>query len=537
MPARLCLLLLLAAGVLAGCGKRENSSRSSASASDRSTLHLGNGAEPATLDPHLGVKLLEYNIMIALFEGLTVSDEATSLPRSGMAEKWDITPDGLVYTFHLRNATWSNGDSVTADDFAFSYERILNPVLGSPYSYMLYAIKGAEDYNLGKTKSFDSVGVRALDPKTLEITLGAPTPYLLALAAHQAWFPVHKQTILKHGGVYQRDTKWIQPGNLVGNGAFLLDEWKLNRHIAVKKNPRYWDAGTGRIERVVFHPIDDPVVEERNFRTGQLHVTDNVPIDRVGFYRQQSPSPLRVDPLLSINYLRFNVTRAPFDNPKVRQALSYAIDRRGLVSSVLHDTRLPAYSLVPPNTAGYNSTARIDVDYPRAKRLLAEAGFPDGRGFPKVEVQYSQPVVDTKVLEALQEIWRRELGIELTLALLDNRVHISNQHSLDFQISASRWVGDYNDPSTFTDLMTSESGNNDTGWKNPAYDKLVAEAARQADGAARFALLQQAEALCLEEAAISPLFIGTRLYLAQPNVKNWVPSLLGIHRYQTIHIE
>jgi len=497
------------------------------------TLLLGNGAEPRDLDPHVVIAYTDYNILVALFEGLTVLDEATSRPLPGMAERWDISNDSLVYTFHLRaDAKWSNGDPVTAEDFVFSMERILSPELASEYAYMLAPIKGAEDYTAGKTKKFADVGVH-----TLELTLAKPTPYLLSLAAHQAWFPVHKATILKFGKAHDRGTRWTRPENFVGNGPFTLTTWEPDQRIVATKNPLHHDAAKNKIDQVVFFPIGDSAVEERNFRTGQLHATYSVPISRIATYRAQNPSPLRIEALLETNYFRFNVTKPPFNDPRVRRALSSAIDRAAIVHSVMQDTRLPANTLVPPNTAGYNSSVRTDTDFAAARSLLADAGFPGGKGFPKVEVQYSTPVIDPKVVEAIQEMWRRELGIEVALAQLEYRVQIDNQHILAFQVSASRWIGDYNDPSTFTDLMTSLSGNNDTGWKNPAYDKLTDAAAHERDEAKRFALLQQAEKLMLDEAPIAPLFFGTRTYLIRPEVKGWVPTLLGIHRYQTLSLE
>lgn len=518
-----------------GCSKRETTTDA---AFRTQTLHLGNGAEPRDLDPHVVISYTDYNVLIALFEGLTVIDEATSKALPGMAERWDISDDGLTYTFHLRaDARWTNGDPVTAEDFVFSFERILAPALGSEYAYMLAPIKGAEEYTAGTTKDFSEVGVRAVDTRTLELKLARPTPYLLALAAHQSWFPVHKGTILKAGDPYQRGSGWTKPDRFVGNGPFTLEEWQPDQRIVVKKNPAHHDAATNHIERVVFHPIGDPSVEERNFRTGQLHVTYSLPINRVGTYRAQSPSPLRVDPLLETNYFRFNVTQPPFNDARVRRAFNLALDRDALVRSTLQDTRLAAFSFIPPNTAGYNSARRFEKNIIEARRLLAEAGFPEGKGFPRVEIQFSPPVIDPKLVEAIQESWRRELGVDVVLAQLEYRVQINNQHILAFQISASRWIGDYNDPATFTDLMTSVSGNNDTGWKNPRYDQLVDAASREQNEGKRYALLQQAEALLIEEAPVAPIFFGTRTYLIRPEVKGWVPALLGTRRYQTIRLE
>jgi oligopeptide transport system substrate-binding protein len=501
------------------------------------TLLLGNGAEPRDLDPQVVNAYTDYNILIALYEGLTVFDEATSLPIPGVAEKWDISDDGLMYTFHLRpDARWSNGDPVTADDFVFSFERILSPELASQYAYMLAPIKGAEAFTAGQIKDFSQVGVRALDARTLQLTLARPTPYLLALAAHQSWFPVHKPTILKFGKAHERGTAWTHPGNLVGNGPYTLAVWEPDQRIVVKKNPLHYSAATNSIESVVFFPIGDPSTEEKNFRTGQLHSTYSVPISRVTPYRNQTPSPLRVEPLLETTFVRFNVTQAPFTDVRVRRALSLAIDREALAKTITQGTKIEAFSFIPPNTAGYTSSARVAKNLAEARRLLTEAGFPGGKGFPRIEVQYSTPIIDPRIVEAVQEMWRRDLGVESVLAPLEFRVQIDNQHLLAFQVSMSRWIGDYNDPATYTDMMTSQSGNNDTGWKNKEYDCLVESSSGERDQTKRYEILKKAEQILIDEAPLAPLFFGTRTYLIRPEVKGWVPNILGVHRYQTLKL-
>jgi len=520
--------------ILAGCHKRETP----ADAGVRTqTLLLGNGAEPRDLDPHIDVAYTDYNILVALFEGLTVIDEATSKPLPGMAARWDISPDGLVYTFHLRpDALWSDGDPVTAQDFVFSFERILSPQLASEYAYMLFALRNAEAYNAGKIDDFSQVGARALDARTLRLTLERPTPYLLSLAAHQAWFPVHPATILKFGKAHERGTRWTLPGNFVGNGPFTLAQWTPDQRIVVKKNPRYYGAAQNRLERVIFYPVADLTVDENAFRAGQEHITYDVLPDRLDAWRREAPDELRVDPFLESFFLRFNVTRPPFTDKRVRQALSRAIDREALARSVMRGSRLPAHSLIPPDTAGYTSTAQVPTDFDAARRLLAEAGYPGGKGFPKVAIKMNADPVNTKIFEAIQQMWRRELGIDVALTTEEYRVYIDSMQTLSFDLLRSRWVGDYNDPSTFTDLFTSTGGNNDTGWKNPAYDRLVEQAASEQDTARRFALLQKAEALLLDDAPIAPIFYGARTYLIRPEVKGWVPALLGVHRYQTLHL-
>lgn len=534
MSLRIFCALVIVAAAFSGCLKRETPVEA---ALRTKTLLLGNGAEPADLDPHIAVAYTDYNILVALFEGLTVIDEASSKPLPGAAARWDISADGLVYTFHLRpDAVWSNGDPVTAQDFVFSIERILNPKLASDYAYMLDVLAGAADYTAGKLTDFSQVGAKALDDRTLQLTLARPTPYLLSLTAHQAWFPVHRASVLKAGAPHARGTGWTQPGALVSNGPFTLVEWKPDQHILVVKNPRHHDAATNQIEAVKFFPVADPGVDERAFRAGQVHITYDVLPDRLDAWRREDPAKLRVDPFLETFYIRFNTTKPPFDDVRVRRALSLAIDREAIAGPVMRGSRTPAYSLVPPDTAGYTSTTAVRTDFAEAKKLLAEAGYLGGKGFPKFEVKMNADPVNTKVFEAIQQMWRKELGIDCTLSSEDFRVYLTTMQTLAFDALRSRWVGDFNDPATFTDLFTSTSGNNNTGWKNPAYDRLIAAASRELDTGKRFDLLRQAEAIVLDEVPATPVFYGTRTYLIHPDVKGWVPALLGVHRYQTLHL-
>lgn len=534
MPIRILIAFTALLLLLAGCRKHETPVEA---ARLSKTLLIGNGAEPADLDPHIAVAYTDYTILVALFEGLTVIDEATSKPLPGAAASWDISPDGLVYTFHLRpDGLWSNGDPVTAADFVFSIERILSPKLGSEYAYMLDVLTGAADYTAGKLTDFTRVGAKALDDRTLQLTLARPTPYLLSLTAHQAWFPVHRASVLKAGAPHARGTGWTKPGALIGNGPFVLTEWKPDQHILVAKNHRYYGGAQNQLEAVKFFPVADPGVDERAFRAGQVHLTYDVLPDRIDAWRREDPSKLRVDPFLEVFYVRFNCTRAPFSDPRVRRALGLAIDRAAIAGPVMRGSRTPAHSIVPPNTAGYTSTSAMPSDPEAARRLLAEAGFPGGRGFPRFEVKMNSDPVNTKVFEAIQQMWRKELGIDCTLSNQDFRVYLTTMQSLDFELLRSRWVGDFNDPATFTDLFTSTSGNNNTGWKNPDYDRLIATAARELDAVRRFDLLRQAEALVIAEAPVAPVFYGTRTYLISPEVHGWVPALLGVHRYQTLRI-
>ena len=533
---RTARLLLPALLLFAGCAKRETPAEAGIRTQ---TLIVGSGSEPASLDPNLVNRYEEQRVLMALFEGLTVIDEKTVRPVPAVAESWDISPDGLVYTFHLRpTARWSNGDPVTAHDFAFSFQRILSPKLGAPASYMLWPIKNAEAFNSGKLADFAVVGVEALDARTLRLTLERPTPYLLILAAHSSWLPVHRASIEQSGAIEDRTSPWTQPGRLVGNGAFTLAEWRSNDRIVVTKNPLYWDAAHTWLNQVVFIPTESPEVEERNFRAGQVHVTINLPSAKIAGYRTRDPARFRSDPLLSCVYLSFNVTKPPLDNLKVRRALSLAVDREGLVRAVFAGSRLPATNLVPPGCAGYAARPRVPTDFTAARRLLAEAGFPGGRGLPEMTVLLRANFSEwSKIVEAIQETWRRELGIRAALAPMEAKTQIQNEQTGNYVISFGSWIADFADPANFLEVYLKNGGNNITGWSHPDYDRLIADAARTLDPAARFELFQHAETLLLEEAPIAPLYFDASVYLIHPAVKNWHPSPLGFQRYQLVWLE
>jgi oligopeptide transport system substrate-binding protein len=530
-----CLLSFVLCLLAAGCTKRETPAEATARSG---TLLLGNLAEPQELDPQLISAFTDQNIAVALFEGLCALDESTSQPVPAVAEKWVVSPDGLTYTFHLRStAKWSNGEPLTAHDFVASWRRVLTPALAAEYAYLLYPLKHAAALNAGSLTDPGLLGAEAVDDRTLRLTLERPTPYLPALTAQPAWFPVNLRVLAKFGDPRQRLPAWTRPENLVGNGPFTLASWRPNADLTVVKNPAYWDAAHVRLGQIIFFPTESPEVEERSFRAGQRHLTYSLPTTKIAPYRQENPAALRLDPFLQAVFLRFNTTRPPFTDARVRRAFSLAVDRDAIAASVLRGVGTPARSFTPPGGAGYTARATVPTDFTAARRLLAEAGFPEGRGLPALDLQVRNDEYQPRLAEVLQARWKKELGVTLTITPLEQKTWVQNQQTLNYTLSGAGWIGDFVDPVTFLDLFVSSGGNNWTGWANPAYDDLIRQAAATTDPAARREVFQQAEALLLEQAPVAPVWFGVRAYLIHPSVHGWEPSLLGLHQYKKVYLQ
>jgi oligopeptide transport system substrate-binding protein len=498
-------------------------------------LHFGNLSEPVSLDPHLVTGVSEHNIIVALLEGLTAEDPVTLEPVPGAAERWEISPDGRRYTFHLwPDGRWSNGDPVTAADFVFAFRRILTPALGAPYAYMLHGIVNAAAYNRGELDDFDQVGVKALDAATLEITLNEPIPYLLSLLSHYSWFPVHPPTILAHGAISDIGTGWT--GAYVGNGPFVLAERHVNKHIRVRRSETYRDRARVALNAIVFYPIGDHTIEERAFRAGQLHITGTIPVDRIEHYRRNRPDVLHLEPYLGCYYYLFNTMHPPLDNPDVRRALALAVDRESITRNITRGGETPAYHFTPPDTGGYTATNRLAGTTGDARRLLAAAGFPGGQGFPVLRLLYNTADTHARLAEALQQMWKRELGIDIELVNMEWKVYIEATQTGDYDIARAGWIGDYLDPNSFLDLWVTGGGNNRTRWGNPAYDALIGEAARTRDRDQRLARFQEAEGILMRELPIMPLYFYRSKSLIQPSVRGWYPNLLDHHPWKHISL-
>lgn len=534
-PVSRFLILACAAASLCGCSKRETAVDIG---NREQILHRGIGSEPKDLDPQTTSGMPEFYVQSALFEGLTAQMPGDSTPVPGTAERWDISADGKVYTFHIRkSANWSNGDPVTADDFVFSYQRALSPALSNPYAYMLFCMENAEAFNKGTVTDFSKVGVKALDEKTLQIKLNTSTPYLLRLLKHHSWFPVHPPTILKHGKMDARDTKWTRAGNLVGNGAFTLLSWDPNRKLVAVKNEHYWDSETTQLKAIHFYPIEDINAEEYAFRTGQLHITNETPLERIKHYRENAPDNLRLESLLGTYYYEINTQRPPLDDVRVRRALALALDRDKIVNYVLKAGEPAARNLTPPGTGGYTAKAQVDFNVEKARALLAEAGYPNGEGFPKVELLYNTHKAHMRIAEVVQQIWKENLNIDISLLNMEWKTYLAQKKSHQYSIARAAWIGDYEDPSTFLDMFITGGGNNDANWSDEQYDKLLKEAATEMDQEKRYELFQQAEKILMDEVPIIPVYFYKNKSLVRKSVKNWKPSLLDRHPYKYVYLE
>ncbi|MCC7441694.1 MAG: peptide ABC transporter substrate-binding protein [Bdellovibrionales bacterium] len=500
-------------------------------------LHIGNGTEPADLDPHVVTGVPEHKLIMAFFEGLVMPHPKTLAPEPGMAESWSVSRDQKTYTFKIRkNGKWSNGDSYNANDVLYSWKRCLSPALGSEYAYMLFSVKNAEQYNKGELKDFAEVGVKALDDYTLQVTLANPTPYFLSLLSHYSTWPVHKATIEKFGKVDERGTPWTRAGNLVGNGPFILKKWEMNKIIVAERNPNYWDAEKVRLKEIHFYPVDNLATEERMFRSGQIHITSTVPPDKIEVYAKENPELIRINPYLGTYYYRINVTKKPFDDARVRRAFAMSVDRKTLVEKVSKGGELPSFSFVPADTAGYTPQHSIPYDIEGAKKLLADAGFPEGKGLPKAELLYNTSEGHQKIAQALQQMWKVNLGVEVALVNQDWKVYLASQKAMDYFMARAGWIGDYADPTTFMDMFVTGGGNNQTGWSNKEYDRLIRQAAETGSQEARYAIFQKAEKILLEEAPIIPLYTYTNKALISPDVKGWEKNILDNHPYKYVHL-
>lgn len=532
-----CLLLLFA-HLSAGCGQRQTAV---AAAVATQTLHLGNSDEPASLDPQINTMMSEWEVMTALYEGLTniANDGVTILP--GMAERWDIAPDGLTYTFHLRrNLKWSNGDPLRAADYLDSIRRMLDPKVAQIGPATIDCVAGAKDYYARKTSDFSTVGVRALDDHTLEFRLAFRAPYFLVTVSNStAWgMPVHLPSVRQYGGLERRDGKWTDPGKLVGNGPFVLKEWRANQVIVVARNEHYWDAKRVRLREVRFYPTDNVTAEEHAYRAGQLHSTWSIPVSKFETYAKSRSAELQRAPILHTNQIVLNCTRRPFTDARVRRAFALATDRNVVTDTATRGRSEVAHSFVRPGTGGFKPPAMPAPDPAAARRLLAEAGFPGGKGFPKVQLRLGAENSDgLATAQALQQMWKLALGVEVEIAAMEPKVLLASLHSHDFDLGLMGHFYALDDPiDPMIRGLTGYYGNH-AGWSEPRFDALLERVQQAKSDAERLDLFAAAEKLIAEEAPYIPVYYLDRVHLLHPSVKGWRGNAYAIIDWREIWLE
>ncbi len=493
-------------------------------AAGAAVFRINNGAEPETIDPALASGVPEHRIIMNLFEGLYSNDPKTLAPIPGVALRHTVSSDGRVYTFFLNpNAKWTNGRQVTADDFVYAWERVLNPKTGAKYAQQLFYVENGEAYNKGAITDFAQVGVKARGPTTLEVTLERPTAYFLYLTTFYTLYPVPREAVEAHG----RD--WTRPGKIVSNGPFRLAEWVPQQTLVLEKNPTYWDAKQVALDRVVFNPTEDNTTSIKQFAAGETDwVPTNIPPAQVEVWRNRPE--WYAEPYLGTYYYRVNVTRPPFDDRRVRQAFARAIDREALTRHVTRAGEFPWSGFVPKNMPNYPGVRGLDFDPAEARRLLAAAGYPGGRGFPAVELIYNTNETHRAIAQAIQQMWKEHLGVEVRLTNLEWKVYLARMKELDYQVARAGWIGDYVDPNTFLDMWITGGGNNQTGWSNARYDSLIRQAAETVDPEARTRLLVEAETILVrDELPVLPIYTYVGKGLVRRTFDGWYPNILDQH--------
>lgn len=530
LPLLLATLLPL---LMTGCGQRGANEEGAGS-----VVRISQRNEPADLDPATATLPDEFFIIRALGEGLLTPDPSGGSPRPAAAERFEVSADGLVYTFHLRRTgQWSNGEPMTADDFVASYRRLLTPATGAPKADLFYAVRNARAFNTGAIEDFSDVGIRAADSHTLIITLAQPALLFPHYVASGPWIPVHARTVERHG------RRWTHPENHVGNGPFVLTEWSPQQRIAVAKNPRHHAASLLRSAGIQFVRFDSGDTEERAYRAGQIDITMAVPFTKVDVYARERPAELHRAPLAETRILTFNTTRAPLDDPRVRRALGLAIDRRQIVERVTRGGQEAAERFVSPvlRRAGGGTdaplTSAFTHDLPEARRLLAAAGFgPTGKPFPKLEMTAWSPS-QGPVLEAIQQMWKQELGIDVAIAIREAKVHLAALTTASYDIAFVTTLLDVADPAALLDDFTRGAPNNFAHWHSSEFDRSVGDATMARDADTRAALLAQAEDLLLREAAVAPVYFNTKNWLMAPSIQGWQEDALWQRDYLRLRHE
>lgn len=498
-------------------------------------LRRGNGPDIETLDPQQARSVSAGNVLRDLFEGL-VTEMPDGALTGGAAERWELSSDGLVYRFFLRpQLRWSNGNALTATDYVYALRRAVDPATASPSAQLLAPILEAEAVMAGRA-AVSALGVQAVDAQTLEITLQTPTPYFPAVLANAVAYPVHRRSIEQWGAAFTR------PGKLVSNGAYQLQERVLQSHVELRRNPRYWNNSATRIERVQHIVTEDMNSEFQRFRAGELDITEQVPSAQLGSLMSGAASSLRIADSLGLYYYGFNLSKPPFDRVELRRALSLAVDREVIARKVLGGGEKAAYGWLPPRISGATSLQPAWVNWTRAqrqaeaKRLYAQAGYSAARPL-RTEILYNTSDTHQKIAVVIAAMWKQLLGVETSLRNEETKVFLSSRRERRrTQIFRASWISDYDDASSFLDLLMSRNPRNDTGYISARYDGLLASASRSA-GDARRQLLQDAQTQLIDDAPVIPIYFYVTKHLVSPRVRGWQDNPLDHHYSRALSLD
>jgi oligopeptide transport system substrate-binding protein len=535
-------LLLLVVVLLGGCS---GGGSSAAPASHQGPRYFGNvrppdddvftynnGAEPERIDPGVISGQPDGRVVRTIFEGLTTPDPKTLEPEPGQAERWEISADGRTYTFHLRpGLVWSDGTKLTAEDFRWSWIRVLRPETASRYASFLYPVENAQAFNAGQITDERSVGLSAPDESTLVVRLAQPTSYFLFTTQYYTLLPVPRPIVERYG------QRWTNPGHIVSNGPFVLERWRQGDRFVFARNPLYWDVAHVRLKKVIALSVEDVNTCANLYKAGVVdwNPSGYVPAQYIPYLRQFAD--YHSGPYHGLYFFSVNVRRKPFDDVWVRRALAYSVDRAGIARDLLRRSREPWGNFTPKGYPGYEHPPGQTFDPERARECLARAGYPGGKGFPRISILFNTSEDNRRIAEAVQAMWKRILGIDVELSNQEWGSYLQATVSLQYDVTRRSWIGDYLDPNTFLGMMKSDDGNNRTGWANPDYDALVDEAARTLDPTRRFAILAKAEALLLDQAPVIPIYHYSTTELVKPYVRGLYTTSLDTHPLKHVWID
>lgn len=542
MKKRLLALTLVAAmgiSLFAGCGGNTDGGDTAAAGGGVVTHNLI--SEPKSIDPALNTAVDGHQVIYGVFEGLCRLDERDQgIP--GIAESWDISEDNLTYTFHLRDAKWSDGQPVKASDFVYAWKRAVDPATAAEYAYQMYYLKNGEAINNGE-KPVDELGVKAIDDKTLEVTLESVTPYFLQLTAFLTYMPVREDVVSAdpEGWALNMDT-------YIGNGPFKVQEWKHDDVLKLVKNENYYDADKVKLDGIDYVFIVEASTAVSAFESGEIDYMEAVPAEKIAVLEEANDENFKILPYLGTYFYIFNMNQEPVNNPKVRKALSLAINRTDIVEQVTKAGQVPATGFVPKGvsmsdgttdfqeTAGDYNMPIDDSKVEEAKQLMAEAGYPDGQGFPTIELLYNTNEGHKAIAEAIQAMWKQNLGINVELRNEEWKVFQTSRNEGNYTVARHGWIGDYVDPMTFLDMWITASRNNDAKFSNPKYDELISKA-KSTLGKERDDAMLEAQAILMEELPVMPIYYYTNAILMRSTVKNAPKSITGPVNYREAYLE